>query len=109
MIICGDFNFGEISWASNDVERIGQVLDARNFLDSINDSFLHQHVLVDTHNLDGDNPTNLDLVFTRDPGDVSYLELLSQKMILTSPNLTLAIVDLKSRIFQWMWISSRIN
>lgn len=73
--ICGDFNFNEINWELNEVSDYGQVVDARNFLDSVNDCFLQQHVLYPTHNIDGDNPTRLDLIFSRSVHDVEKLEL----------------------------------
>ena len=57
VLICGDFNFKEINWEHNEISSVGQIVDARNFLDSINDVFLQQHVLVDTHNLDEENPS----------------------------------------------------
>ena len=64
ILICGDFNFNVTDWEANSVARDGQhVVDAKNFLDSINDSFLIQHVEEKTHNIDSDNPTRLDLIF----------------------------------------------
>ena len=38
--------------------------------------FLQQHVLVDTHNLDEENPSQLDLIFTRDSHDIMNIKLL---------------------------------
>ena len=76
VLICGDFNFKEINWEHNEILSVGQIVDARNFLDSINDVFLQQHVLVDTHNLDEENPSQLDLIFTRDSHDIMNIELL---------------------------------
>lgn len=76
VLICGDFNFKEINWENNEVESTGQVVDANNFLDSVNDSFLQQHVMMDTHNLDEENQSRLDLIFTRDSHDIMGLELL---------------------------------
>ena len=76
VFICGDFNFKEIDWENNAISGVGQSVDARNFLDSVNDVFLQQHVLEATHNLDEDNPSRLDLVFTRDSHDIMDLELL---------------------------------
>ena len=76
VLLCGDFNFKEINWETNEVALTGQAVDARNFLDSVNDVFLQQHVLEDTHNLDEDNPSKLDLIVTRDSHDIMGLGLL---------------------------------
>ena len=46
------------------------------FLDSINDSFLIQHVEEKTHNIDSDNPTRHDLIFSRSQHDVENIRLL---------------------------------
>ena len=78
LLICGDFNYNEILWESNTVVRDGQnVVDAENFLDSVNDTFLVQHVEEKTHNIDLANPTRLDLVFSRNDNDVENLNLLA--------------------------------
>ena len=39
VLLCGDFNFREIKWETNEVALTGQAVDARNFLDSVNDVF----------------------------------------------------------------------
>ena len=75
MLICGDFNFNEINWEINEVCNEGQVIDASNFLDSINDCFLQQHVSEPTHNTDGDNPSKLDLIFTREEQEICNIEM----------------------------------
>lgn len=76
VLICGDFNFGEVCWETNSVTVDGQhVVDARNFLDVTNDCFLYQHIGEVTHNIDYDNPSRLDLVFTRNEHDVENITL----------------------------------
>ena len=66
MLICGDFNFSEIVWEENVMKSGGQhPVDASNFFDVINDCFLYQHVLRSTHNLDQENESRLDLIFSR--------------------------------------------
>ena len=78
VLICGDFNYNEILWESNTVERDGQfTVDAGNFLDAVNDTFLIQHVEERTHNIDYANPTRLDLIFSRNEVDVKNLNLLA--------------------------------
>ena len=76
VLLRGDFDFREIKWETNELALTGQAVDARNFLDSVNDVFLQKHVLEDTHNLDEDNPSKLDLIFTRDSHDIMGLGLL---------------------------------
>ena len=74
VLICGDFNFSEIVWEENVVKSGGQhPVDASNFLDVINDCFLYQHVLQSTHNLDQENESRLDLVFSRALMDVENI------------------------------------
>ncbi|KAK7085523.1 hypothetical protein SK128_022149, partial [Halocaridina rubra] len=66
----------KINWENMEVSYQGQVIDAHNFLHSINDCFLQQHVFEPIHNIDGENPTNLDLVFTGDTQDITNVEIL---------------------------------
>ena len=77
ILICGDFNYSSIDWVNNDINVNAPDHDARLFLDCINDCFLHQHVNVPTHNIDGPNPTQLDLIFTENPYSIEDLELLA--------------------------------
>ncbi|XP_076053668.1 uncharacterized protein LOC143032672 [Oratosquilla oratoria] len=75
VLICGDFNFSGIEWERNEVYREGQnVIDAQKFLDATNDCFLLQHVGEATHNIDQENPTRLDLIFTRNENDIENLQ-----------------------------------
>ena len=54
IMLMGDFNFGHINWATQ--EACGE---GKNFLDCVNDNFLHQHVHQTTR-----SKNILDLVFT---------------------------------------------
>ena len=74
--MCGDFNFNKINWLTHEVSAQGQSTAARKFMDSVNDCFLYQHVVEPTHNVDGENPTRLDLIFFRNSEDIEILEIL---------------------------------
>ena len=77
MLICGDFNYNCICWEENSVQTNEQnSIGALKFLDAVNDIFLYQHVSEVTHNLDYNNPTRLDLVFTRDLSDIENIILM---------------------------------
>ena len=77
IIICGDFNYGAIDWESNCVDREGQhVSAASNFLDKYNDLFLHQHIDQWTHNRGLENPSRLDLIFSKNYLDVENIQYL---------------------------------
>ena len=65
LMLMGDFNFGNINWITH--EACGQ---SKNFLDCINDNFLHQHVHQITR---GKNI--LDLVFTSEEHMIEELNV----------------------------------
>ena len=73
-MICVDFNFDEIKWEINEVFAQGQTAAARKFMDYVNDCFLYQHVNEPTHNVEGENATRLDLIFSRHGEDIGNLE-----------------------------------
>ena len=78
VVLCGDFNFGEIMWENNSVAGDGQhVVDAKHFLDAVNDAFLCQHIREPTHNVGCANESRLDLVFTRNIFDIENIQFLS--------------------------------
>ena len=78
IVICGDFNYGAIEWEFNNVDSGGQhVVDARNFLDMYNDLHFHQHVNEWTHNRGRENPSCLDLIFTKNDLDVENIRYLA--------------------------------
>ena len=87
LMLMGDFNFGNINWITH--EAYGQ---SKNFLDCINDNFLHQHVHQITR---GKNI--LDLVFTSEehmieevdvgePFGTSDHQIIRCKLIVTKGN-----------------------
>lgn len=78
LLVCGDFNFGNILWEENRVENGSQGYgQALNFLEMINDNFWTQNVTEWTHLRDNDNPSRLDLVFTRTGSEVDNIKYLA--------------------------------
>lgn len=66
VLVCGDFNFGNILWEENKVQEGSQgSSQANNFLEAVQDAFWTQHVNEWTHMRDTDNPSRLDLIFTK--------------------------------------------
>ena len=78
ILVCGDFNYGAIDWEHNYVESEGQhLVDARKFLDTYNDLYFHQHVEEWTHNRGQENPSRLDLIFSKSDLDVENLRYIA--------------------------------
>ncbi|XP_076038458.1 uncharacterized protein LOC143023740 [Oratosquilla oratoria] len=78
ILVCGDFNFGNILWEQNRVQEGTQGLNqAENFLTAVRDVFWSQHVDDWTHLRDTDNPSRLDLIFTKKECEVEDLEYLA--------------------------------
>ena len=78
LLIMGDFNFPTINWAENYCGGSDSSA-AFSFFDSVQDSFLVQHVASNTRHRQGQQPSLLDLIFTLDPNcvdEVKYLSLL---------------------------------
>ena len=77
ILVCGDFNYGNINWEENRVmEGTQGAGQAANFLEAVNDNFWTQNVEEWTHLRDTDHPSRLDLVFTKTASeidDVIYL------------------------------------
>ena len=64
MLIVGDFNFPNVnwdSWSTPSSDAVGSL-----FLDTLDDEFLTQHVTFATRFRDGQTPSTVDLVITRD-------------------------------------------
>ena len=77
ILVCGDFNFGNILWEENLVQNGTQNFgEANKFLECINDNYWHQNVFEWTHMRDTDNPTRLDLVFTKTDCEIANVILL---------------------------------
>ena len=69
-----DFNLGGIDWNSHSLTSPHRVLESINFLEVIDDLFLHQHVAHPTrHMFTGSEGGILDLIFTNEMPSVSNL------------------------------------
>ena len=73
----GDFNYPGINWEK--WITIGDRTDSKEykFLESIQDSFLYQHITKPTRWRGDDTPHTLDLIFTNEENMISGLELQS--------------------------------
>ena len=70
VLLCGDFNYGEINWDSNK----GKGRSSRKFLNVCQDCFLYQHIAAFTRCRGDDKPSLLDLVFTKNNLDVESIK-----------------------------------
>ena len=78
IVVCGDFNFGNIDWENNYVlPSTTNFGEASMFLESVNDCFWHQNVYEWTHLRETDQPSRLDLVFTRNENEIENMKFLS--------------------------------
>ena len=76
LCIMGDFNYKEINWEFSTVE--GPInSQARVFYENIQDLFLCQHVTDKTRFRQGQNPSQLDLIFTSDEQMIECVDILS--------------------------------
>ena len=73
LLMMGDFNYPGIDWSSYSTNNA----DAQEFLDSCQDSYLYQHILLPTRGRLGHNPSLLDLIFTNEEEMVENIELES--------------------------------
>ena len=75
LLLTGDFNCKEVDWecmdAGNNASSWGNIL-----LEIITDNFLTQHIKEHTRVRGEDEPSRLDLTFTKDPNDVQNLKYL---------------------------------
>ena len=106
VIICGDFNFPQINWNLNTVQG-GETTDQHKFLDATQDAFLHQHVHHFTRVRGDDQPSLLDLVFTREPLEVENMKFKSP--IGTSDHCLLTFTMLMEGFQQQQEVGSRRN
>ena len=72
-LICGDFNCGEVNWATG----TAQGAKAQALLDMTRESYLYQHVDRPTRVRGTDNPSLLDLVLTNEEYMVTNIEHLA--------------------------------
>ena len=70
----GDMNFPNIDW--NNISTNGNENSMEyKFIESIRDCFLYQHVTTPTRGRGSDNPSVIDLVFTREEGVINDLSI----------------------------------
>ena len=74
VLLLGDFNVPGVDWADMDVRRGATWIDKR-ILDVVRDCFWYQHVKEDTRYMN-EQSSMLDLVFTKEEGDVRNIEHL---------------------------------
>ena len=77
LLIVGDFNYNQINWDTftvNDVSPDSQCFD--DFLLTISECALYQHIIEPTHFRPNQTPSILDLVFTNEEGMVTNLVYL---------------------------------
>ena len=74
IIISGDFNFKEIDWNYDHTPPGKHHLN--HFIDTIHDCFLYQHVTEPTRFRNNERPSLLDLILSRENGDVKELSYL---------------------------------
>ena len=74
-IIVGDFNYNRIAWDPDpiSVEEFTENSPESQFIECIRDTFLYQHTTEATRYRQGQRPTQLDLLFTKEEGLISHL------------------------------------
>ena len=73
VLVCGDFNYREINWRTQDVTG-GENSEQARFLDECTNLYICQHVLDFTRVRGMDQPSVLDLVLTREELEITNLE-----------------------------------
>ena len=74
MLIMGDFNLPNVDWEDRDLKRGAKRIEEQ-MLDVVSDCFLYQHVKEETR-FRNEQSSTLDLIFTKEEGDVKNVELL---------------------------------
>ena len=74
LLLMGDFNVPKINWVTKDIEPGAKSID-KDFLESVNDNILYQHVTVPTR-FRGNERSTLDLILTQEEEDVRDIEVL---------------------------------
>ena len=69
LLICGDFNYPDIDWeceySTNE--------NLKEFIQTLQELHLHQHVCNPMRYRDGQKPSLLDLIITTEEGMITYL------------------------------------
>ena len=72
LLICGDFNYRDINWENNTCDESNEYLS--DFINTIHDCFLHQHVTEPTRYRYGEQPSLLDLILSNEEGTIHNLD-----------------------------------
>ena len=72
VLICGDFNFREINWDANEVNGSNSSEQAK-FHDACENCYLFQHIRDFTRSRGMDEPSVLDLVFTKEELEIEHV------------------------------------
>ena len=72
--ILGDFNYRDINW-NNWTTQHGPESKEAKFIESVRDSYLHQHINEATRIRGNDEPSTLDLIFTNNPDLISSVSV----------------------------------
>ena len=75
-VIVGDFNYPQIDWKNLRTNRTGDA-QARRFLETILENYLHQHIEQPTRARGEENPNVLDLLFTNELNMVTEVNHMS--------------------------------
>ena len=76
-LICGDFNFRKIDWNNHLVLTESDTSIEQMFYDETQSSFLHQHVTENTRQRGTDEPSMLDLVFSKNEFEIEEINYLA--------------------------------
>jgi endonuclease/exonuclease/phosphatase family metal-dependent hydrolase len=77
ILIMGDFNYPDIDWENWNTKGYNTNSHEYNFVESIQDNFLHQHTRKPTRWRGTDTPHILDLIITNEETMISNLEHVS--------------------------------
>ena len=72
-LICGDFNYRNIDWTTHTVNS-SELSDEQQFYDTVQSSYLHQHVEEFTRLRGRDQPSTLDLVFSKNELEIEFID-----------------------------------
>ena len=105
ILICGDFNYNNINWKIHEVNA-SVTSDTQIFYNTTQDCFLHQNVEEFTRKRGNNEPSTLDLIFTKTDLEIANLEhtaplgasdhdILSFELVTTDPVIYPKISQLK--------------
>ena len=72
-LICGNFNYRDIDWKNHYIPDSAH--DERNFYDSVQSAFLHQHVEDITRQRGSNQPSTLDLILSKNELEIQKINI----------------------------------